>query len=223
MHGHKPIVTQVIIGLCIAMFAWDMTQGANLMTGAGSRASVDFGLFAPYVETRGEWYRIVSSAFVHRGLIHIGFNMWLCWTLGQMVEGRFGSVTFGAVYAAGIFGGSLGAVLVEPRASVVGASGAVFALMGATVVLQRAGGVNIFQSGIGGLILINVMLSFRGGISLGGHLGGLAAGLVVGFILAETRKRGQRYEALAPAFIAGFAVLLAIALVPAISRAVNSF
>lgn len=222
MHGHKPLVTQAIMGLCAAVFAWDILQGSNFMTGQGGAASRDLGLFAPFVQN-GEWYRVFTSAFTHSGLIHIGFNMYLLWMLGKAMEGRFGSLTFGTIYVAGILGGSLGAVLVEPRALVVGASGAVFALMGATVVLQRAGGMNIFQSGIGGLILINVLLSFRGGISLGGHLGGLIAGAVVGLILSEARKRGRRFEALAPAAVAAFAFVLAIALVPAISRAVSSF
>lgn len=222
LEGHRPIVTQLLVAISIAVFAWDATQGANLMTGAGSSAARDLSLFAPFVE-QGEWYRVVTSAFTHSGLIHIGFNMWLLWVIGQALEGRFGALTFVSMYATGILGGALGAVLVEPRASVVGASGAVFALMGVTLVLQRMGGLSVFQSGIGGLVLINVLLSFRGGISLGGHLGGLAVGLVSGWILGAARRRGGRYEALASIGIAALGLVCLIALVPAVDRAVGRF
>lgn len=222
LQGHRPIVTQVLIALCGAVYLWDMTQGANAMSGAQSRAAREFALFAPLVES-GEWYRVVTAAFTHSGLIHIGFNMWLLWVIGQSLEGRFGSLTFGSMYATGILGGSLGAMIVEPQASVVGASGAVFALMGVMLVLQRMGGVNVFQSGIGGLVLINVLLSFRGGISLGGHLGGLAVGVLMGFALGQLRSRGRRAEALAPVVLAGIGLVCLVALVPVIDRAVASF
>lgn len=222
LHGHRPVVTQLMIAASLAVFAWDVVQGANLMTGSSSIAARDLSLFAPLVE-RGEWYRVATSAFTHSGLIHLGFNMWLLWIIGQALEGRFGSMTFATLYATGILAGALGAVLVEPKASVVGASGAVFALMGVTLVLQRMGGMGVFQGGIGGLVLINVLLSFRSGISLGGHLGGLAAGLFSGWLLGEARRRGRRYEALAPIAISAVGLVCLVGLIPAIDRAVSQF
>lgn len=223
LQGHRPIATMVLIALNVAVFLWDATQGSNLMTGGRSQAARDFGLFAPYVEQRGEWYRVVTSAFTHSGLIHIGFNMYLLWVLGQSIEGRFGPKVFVPMYATGIVGGAVGAMLLEPTSSVVGASGAVFGLMGVMLVLQQMGGVNIFKSGIGTLVLINVMLSFRSGISLGGHLGGLVVGLAMGALLGEARRRGTKFVSLAPLAMLAIGILATIALFPVLDRALTAF
>jgi len=223
MQGHQPIATMTIMALNALVFLWDAVQGSNVMSGGGSEAARDFGLFAPYVEQRGEWYRVVTSAFTHSGIIHIGFNMYLLWVLGQSIEGRFGPKVFVPMYATGIVGGAVGAMLLEPTSSVVGASGAVFGLMGVMVVLQQMGGVNIFKSGIGGLVLINVMLSFRSGISLGGHLGGLVVGLAMGALLGEARRRGAKFEALVPFAILVLGALVTIALFPVLDRALTAF
>lgn len=221
--GHPPTVTKLLIAASVAVFGYDLLQGANPINGASSTVARDLSLFAPSVEFSDEWYRIGTSAFAHSGLIHIGFNMWLLWVIGQTLEGRFGSLTFASMYTTGILGGALGAMLIEPRASVVGASGAVFALMGVLLVLQRMGGVNVFQSGIGGLVLINVMLSFRSGISLGGHLGGLAVGVVMGLMLGYARERGSKALALVPIGIAGLGLLVMLGLIPVIDRAAGMF
>ena len=221
--GSPPTVTKLLMAACAAVYGYDVSQGANFMTGARSTVARDLSLFAPSVEFNNEWYRIGTSAFAHSGLIHIGFNMWLLWVIGQTLEGRFGSLTFASMYATGILGGSFGAMLIEPQSSVVGASGAVFALMGVLLVLQRMGGVNVFQGGIGGLVLINVMLSFRSGISLGGHLGGLAVGLAMGAILGLARQRGPKALALAPLAIAGLGLAVMLGLIPVIDRAAATF
>lgn len=221
MHGHPPLVTKAIMAMCGLVFAWDLSQGANLMSGAGSTTSRELSLWAPAMEFQGEWYRAITAGFAHSGLIHIGFNMWLLWQLGRSLEGRLGALGFGTMYITGILGGSLGALLAEPRASAVGASGAVFALMGAMVVLQRMSGMSIMNSGLGGLLVINILFSFRPGISWGGHIGGLAAGLAMGAIMALLRERGPKHTALAPAGFAALGLACAVGIYFAVDRAID--
>src|SRR4051794_41973617 len=104
--------------------------------------------------------------------------MYLLWILGQMLEPMLGSGRFAALYFTALLWGSFGALVVTPDANTVGASGAVFGLMGAAAVELRARGINPFQTDIGFLILFNLGLSFllSGSISVGGHIGGLIGG-----------------------------------------------
>src|SRR5438309_735821 len=131
----------------------------------------------------GEWWRIVTGGFLHENLIHIGFNMYVLYVLGQILEPALGSAKFAMIYAISLLTGSLGALLVSPHALTVGASGAVFGLMGATAVELRERRIPLFQSGVGGLILINLIISFSvPGISWGGHIGGLIGGTLAAWV-----------------------------------------
>ena len=126
-----------------------------------------------------EYWRLVTAGFLHAGLLHIGFNMYILYWLGTMLEPALGRVRFVALYFASLLAGSLGALLLSPNAVTVGASGAVFGLMGAAFVIQRARGIDPMQSGIGPLILLNLGLTFViPGISIGGHIGGLVGGVL---------------------------------------------
>ena len=132
----------------------------------------------------GDWWRIVTSGFLHFDLIHIGFNMALLYWLGQTLEPALGRIRFALLYAVSLLAGSLGVLVLDPGALTGGASGAVFGLMGATMLVLNRRGISPMQSGLGGLLVINLLLSFRPGVSIGGHLGGLAGGLVAGAIFA---------------------------------------
>ena len=126
----------------------------------------------------GQIWRIVTGGFLHENLLHIGFNMWVLYYLGMMLEPAIGRLRFGMVYAVSLLAGSFGALLVSPHGSTVGASGAIFGLMGAAAVEMRARQIPLMQSGVGGLILINLIISFTiPGISWGGHIGGLIGGV----------------------------------------------
>jgi membrane associated rhomboid family serine protease len=147
-------------------------------------------LFGPAVAD-GEWWRLVTSGFLHAGVLHIAFNMYLLWILGQMLEPALGSRRFAALYFTSLLWGAFGALLIEPNAFTVGASGAIFGLMGAAAVDLRARGYNVLQTNIGLLIVFNLGLSFvLSHISVGGHVGGLVGGALVGalFLAAERRR-----------------------------------
>ena len=138
----------------------------------------------------GEWYRLVSGAFVHAGPIHLGFNMLLLWQTGALLEPAFGRLRFAMLYTVALLGGSFGALLLAPATITVGASGAVFGLMGALFVAERTGFFGRARSSIGFLIVINLVLTVTvGGISIGGHFGGLATGSLVGWMFQEFEQR----------------------------------
>src|SRR5205085_10241842 len=139
--------------------------------------SSELAPFAGQGVANGQWWRIITGGFLHANIIHIGFNMYGLYLLGQMLEPALGSLRFAVIYGVSLLTGSLGALLVSPHSLVVGASGAVFGLLGAAAVETRERRIPLMQSGVGGLILINLVISFSvPGISWGGHIGGLIGG-----------------------------------------------
>jgi membrane associated rhomboid family serine protease len=155
----------------------------------------------------GQWWRLVTNGFLHENLLHIGLNMWVLYYLGMMLEPALGRLKFGVIYGVSLLTGSFGALLVTPHALTVGASGAVFGLMGAAAVEMRARQVPIMQSGVGILILLNLIFSFtEPGISLGGHVGGLIGGVLAAFVI----QLGDRYR-LQTLALAGCAAIAVVA------------
>jgi membrane associated rhomboid family serine protease len=169
----------------------------------------------------GQWWRIVTGGFLHENLLHIGFNMYVLYILGLQLEPLLGRVKFGTIYGVSLLTGSLGALLVSPHSITVGASGAVFGVMGAFAVELRSRNLPLMQGGmggVGGLILINLVISFTlPGISWGGHVGGLIGGALVAMML----KYGERMRAPALA-LAACVVLGAAAFAGSIAAAKSS-
>jgi membrane associated rhomboid family serine protease len=169
-----PVVTTALVAVNLAVF---------LPTLGNQGLISDFGLFGPAVAA-GEWWRLVTSGFMHVNLVHVGFNCFLLWQLGSLLEPALGRFRFALLYAAALLAGAVGVLLLDPRALTAGASGAVFGLMGAAVVGLRSRGVNPMQTGLGGLLIVNLVLTFAvPGISIGGHVGGLAGGAALGAYL----------------------------------------
>ena len=185
-----PIATYVLIGINVLLFLGS-GAGGSFLTGSGGNSKVffDLALYGPLVD-QGEYWRLVTSGFLHSGLLHIGFNMYILYWLGTMLEPTLGHARFVALYLASLLAGSFGALLFSPNAVTVGASGAVFGLMGAAFVMQRARGIDPMQSGIGPVILFNLVLSFViPNISIGGHLGGLLGGAAAAFAMERLAAR----------------------------------
>lgn len=200
----RPVVTLALIAINAAIFLPSLAGGGDLTRGGNALAD-DFALFGPAVAA-GEWWRLVTSGFLHYGLIHVGFNMVLLYQLGSMLEPTLGRARFAALYAASLLAGSFGALLLQPDALTAGASGAVYGLMGAAVIGMRRRGVDPMQSGLGGLLAINLLLTFViPGISIGGHLGGLAGGAAASAVLFATEQSD------APGRAAGLVGSLALA------------
>jgi membrane associated rhomboid family serine protease len=172
----------------VAVFVWVVTGDVGA-AGFGSRITqreFDLALNRYVVEVTGEWYRLVTSGFLHFGILHIAMNMLLLYQLGQMLEPALGRIRFGLLYTASLLGGSLGALVIQGDQGGLhgGASGAVFGLMAAAAIGMQRRGVNVFQTGIGAVLVINLVLTFTiPGISIGGHLGGAVAGAVCGAVM----------------------------------------
>jgi membrane associated rhomboid family serine protease len=189
-----PIATYVLIGINVLMFLGS-GGGGGLLTGGGSGGSQvfnDFALWGPAIDLGHDYWRLITGGFLHSGILHIAFNMYILYWLGTMLEPSLGHARFVALYFASLLAGSFGALLVEPNAVTVGASGAVFGLMGAAFVLQRARGIDPMQSGIGPVILINLVLGFViPNVSVGGHIGGLVGGVLCAFAMERVSGRGR--------------------------------
>jgi membrane associated rhomboid family serine protease len=203
------IGTTVLTALMVLVFLAQVAQGQEILGRVDlSTVAGDLALVGPLVQD-GEWWRLVTSAFVHSGLVHIGFNAYLLWYLGGALERYAGTARMVAIFVISVLWGSAGALLLEPEAATVGASGGVFGLMAAIFLLERTRGVALFGSSIGALIALNLFLTFLiPGISVGGHLGGLAGGAAAGFVLSGFGRGHLAYTKLGGA---GGAALLALA------------
>jgi membrane associated rhomboid family serine protease len=189
--GREPYVTWTIIAACVLVFLPSLAGGAAVAGRGDLDVAGELALSAPAVAS-GDWWRLITSGFVHYGLLHVGFNMFVLFQLGSLLEPALGRTRFAALYVAALLGGACGALLLDPNALTAGASGAVYGLMGAAVLGLRRRGVDPFRTGLGGLLVVNLLLTFViPGISVGGHLGGLAAGAIAGGTLFATEDTAR--------------------------------
>ena len=210
-----PLVTYVLIGINVLMFLGSSAGGSSLTGGGGGGVYDDFALWGPAVDIGHDYWRLITSGFMHAGLIHLGLNMYILYWLGTMLEPVLGHVRFVALYFASLLFGSFGALLLSADKVTVGASGAVFGLMGAAFVMQRARGVDPMRSGIGPLILLNLAITFIPGfnISIGGHLGGIVGGAACALAMEQLaqRRRGVAAQVVVCIAVAVLGVVGAIA------------
>jgi len=194
-NARQPVlVTVAIIAANVAVFVYGAVLDTQSIGGRITELHVRWALNRELLEFTHEWYRLVTSGFLHYGIIHIAFNMYMLWMLGQMLEPAIGRVRFGLLYAAGLMGGSLGSLALDSGLT-AGASGAVFGLLGAAFVGQWMRGVNPLSTSIGTVLLLNLFITFawRDRISVGGHVGGVIAGAICGAVLlAPPYKRIPR-------------------------------
>ncbi len=219
--AHRAVVTTVLVVVNLAVFLVGIGSGLETR----DAVTVDGGLIASgrtgfdtfIGVAHGEWWRIFTSGFLHANLIHVGFNCLLLYQLGSLLEPALGRLRFGLVYLTALVSGALGVLLLDPSSLTVGASGAVFGLLGASFVTLRARGIDPFATGVGGVLVLNLLFTFAiPGISVGGHLGGLVGGAVVGYVFAEVEPRRRLEPWAAPALVlalasAAFGVALVIA------------
>jgi membrane associated rhomboid family serine protease len=213
------LVTYALIAVNLVIYVWTVTAGSSrILCQEGSvaavtdRATCNLALVGPFVEN-GDWYRIISSGFLHFSPFHILMNMLLLFQLGQMLEPALGRTRFGLLYLASLLGGSAAVLVMQPDAFTGGASGAVFGLMGAAAVGLHRRGVNVFSTGIGTTLILNLVITFTiPGISIGGHLGGAAAGALCGFVLLAPRlKPGTEWQTYAvPALVSVAAIVISV-------------
>jgi membrane associated rhomboid family serine protease len=185
------LVTRVLIALNVAVYLVTAVQGHGLNNPGGSLFN-KWALFGPLVAS-GDWWRLITAAFLHANIIHIAFNMLALWWFGAPVENYLGRLRFVGLYLVSGLAGSAGALVANPTAVTVGASGAIFGILGAMLILEwqatgRLGGNALT------LIVINLALSFAiAGISVGGHIGGLIGGLLATLAFARWGRGHAAY------------------------------
>jgi membrane associated rhomboid family serine protease len=241
-------VTLAIIAICVGLFAIDtvLTGGATLTGGLivgelGPLAGQN--LISGVYVAQGEWWRIFTSAFFHLGPIHLAFNMYVLYLYGQIAERMYGRIEYAAIYLLCAAGGSVLTILAQPEQFAAGASGAIFGVIGLLFAVSRrhhavlGGEARRMVAGIGSYLVFLLIFTFIvPGISLTGHLGGLAVGLVLGYLLpptgVETMGRmwraptGERLNAGMPpalraAVYVGVAVLLGLGSYVAIGQVIG--
>jgi len=186
----RPMVTYVIIAITAFVYLLQLIPGFGVLV----EQTLMFWapLLYPGMSGTFEPWRVLTGALVHSGIWHVGLNMLALWMIGRSLEPLLGRWRFLALYLLSAFGGSVAVALLSFPTPVVGASGAIFGLFGALLVIGRHIGANI--AGIGLVLGINLVIGFVPGfnVSWQAHVGGLLVGLLVGFIFTRTRSVRQR-------------------------------
>lgn len=184
----KPVITYGLIAVNLLMFVLQL---------ASTTLQSELVLWPPAV-AGGQWYRLVTSAFMHYGIAHLLFNMWALYIIGPPLETLLGRLRFGALYALSALGGSVLVYLLSAMSdATAGASGAIFGLFGATFIVARR--LNLDVRWLVGLIVLNLVLTFAAPLVIGqaiswqGHVGGLVTGLFItaAFVYAPRAYRNQ--------------------------------
>jgi membrane associated rhomboid family serine protease len=205
--------TVALIAINVVIFLIEIGGGGGGLANPSGKMIEDFGLYGPFV-AEGEWYRLITSGFLHANLIHIGFNMLLLFFLGRLLEPALGTPRFLVLYFASLLAGSLGALLLEPNSLGIGASGAIFGLAGATFVIARGRGMEALAGQIGFLIIFNLIFSFSArNVSVGAHLGGLIGGVIcaLAIVAGERGMLGPNRRVLEIAAMVAVAVVAVVA------------
>src|SRR5919202_4007496 len=182
------LVTRILIGLNVAVWVLEFVQTGQATATSGS-IFTNGALFGPAV-AQGDWWRLVTAAFLHYGPFHLFFNMLGLYWFGTALELRLGTARYLLLYLVSGVAGSAGALLLDPLVVTVGASGAIFGILGAGFVLERQRDY-VFGGGALAVILVNLLFTLNvGNISIGGHLGGLVGGAHIALALSRF-GRGQ--------------------------------
>jgi membrane associated rhomboid family serine protease len=223
-------VTKALIGLNVAVYIAELVQGSGVSADHGSIyqdgvliangvkfqggvVGVPKGAFVPDVlhpigVAHGEWWRLLTAAFLHYNPLHLILNMLALWWFGSLLEQRIGSGRFVMLYVVSGLAGSAGALLLDPTTPTVGASGAIFGILGAGLVMEQFQRDYVFGGSALGMIVLNLVFTFSiSNISIGGHIGGLIGGAAATFGLS---RFGRAHIAYGRPGALGIATMLAV-------------
>jgi membrane associated rhomboid family serine protease len=171
---YGPFVTFALIGINVGVYLLELLMGGQV-NGTGNSIYENGVLFGPIVAD-GEWWRLITAAFLHYGPLHLGMNMLVLWFIGPALEDYLGHARFALLYIVSGLAGSAGALMLSANSLTVGASGAIWGLMGAALMLEWRR-IYVFGGQALGLVVFNLAITFLiPGISIGGHIGGLVGG-----------------------------------------------
>jgi membrane associated rhomboid family serine protease len=203
--GSAPI-TKALIAINVAIYLLGASQGLGL-NNPGGNLYAKLWLDATDVHNGG-WWRLITAAFLHASIIHIAFNMFALWIIGTPVEQYLGPARYLGLYLVSGLAGSAGALVQTPLVT-VGASGAIFGILGAMLILEWQITGSLAGNAMT-MIVLNLVISFAvPGISWGGHLGGLIGGILVTLGYAHWRGGRAQYGQLGIGGIVGLIVVAA--------------
>ena len=216
-------LTQVIFGINAAVFLGMALASSTVMDFPG-RELVQWGANLGALTFSGEWWRLLTNVFVHGGMLHIAFNMWCLWNLGQLCESLYGRWTYAAVYLICGLGASLASAAWHPYVPSVGASGAIFGLAGALIAAFKLGEFSVPRSALSGtlrslgaFVVYNLIFgAVIPGIDNTAHIGGLVTGLIVGALIALIAPRQDQAPRRVAVFLAVTLALAGIAIATAL-------
>jgi membrane associated rhomboid family serine protease len=186
--GKMP-ATIALIAINVIVFLIELGGGGAGSLNGGGQVIHDAGLRGPDV-ANGDWWRVITGGFLHAGFLHLLLNMYVLYIAGSILEPGIGTPRFLGIYFVSLIAGSLGALIVDPNSLTVGASGAIFGLMAAVVIVARGRGVEQLASQFGLFIVLNLVLTFSiSGISVGGHIGGLIGGAVAALLVIFVERQ----------------------------------
>lgn len=196
----RPVVTWTIVGICVVVYLAEFLRGVD-------NVSANFGMYPLAIGIGGEWYRLVTSVFLHGSLLHIGFNMYVLVALGPTLERILGHGRYLVLFLLCGLGGSVFSYWwSNPTTVSVGASGAIFGLMGALLVAGRRLRYDVTTVLV--LVGINLAIGFLfGGIDWRAHIGGLVTGAALAAVMVLPDGRSRRVMEWAG--VAGVVVVLA--------------
>jgi membrane associated rhomboid family serine protease/Tfp pilus assembly protein PilF len=189
------IVTQAFVGICAAVFVamGAATGGTSILSEPTRQQLIEWGANANMLTLGGQWWRLVTSVFVHIGLLHFFFNMWCLWDLGAMCESLYGHWTFAAVYMITGVAASLTSAWWHPIGVSAGASGAISGIVGALIASYYLGEFSLPRAAISTHLRSLVMFvgynflygAIVGRVDNAAHIGGLITGLLFGALIAR--------------------------------------
>lgn len=206
--GRVPFTVALIVVTTIMFVAQIATNEARGSGGFLGGVTGALDLTGPDV-ANGQWWRIVSVALTHAGIVHLTMNMISLWVVGSIVEAGLGPVRYLGIYLAAIVWGSAGALIHTPNVPTVGASGGIFGLLAAIMVVQWLRGGRVGGDLIA-VMAFNLAFTFSiQGISKGGHLGGIVGGALAAFAAVglEQHLRTTRRHQVALVALAGIVVV----------------
>ena len=215
VEGTGAKVTKALVAINVAVYVAELLTGGGV-NGTGSKIYEKGVLFGPFV-AQGDWWRLITAAFLHYGPVHLILNMVGLWWFGSLLEQRIGAGRYLMLYLVSGLAGSAGALLwpngfLTPS---VGASGAIFGILGAGLVLERQRDY-VFGGSAMGVILVNFVLTFSiSSISKGAHIGGLIGGIICALGLTRFGRGNAAYGRL------GLLGIATIVLVGVVSVAIS--
>ncbi|MEU5340064.1 rhomboid family intramembrane serine protease [Streptomyces sp. NPDC020766] len=185
------LMTKILVGLNLAVFLVQLSVGDRFTESFYLVGRVFLPILGNDLQgvAEGQWYRLVTSMFLHGSYIHIAFNMLSLWWIGGPLEQALGRARYIALYAvSGLAGSALTYLLAEPNQPSLGASGAIFGLFGATAILMRR--LNYDMRPVIALLVINLIFTFNPGFNIAweAHIGGLVGGVLIGYAMVHAPR-----------------------------------